>query len=213
MEMGRLLATGLGALLIVYVLLQKKWLPKFLWKPLARFYFYPMLLPAFLWRRFVVGGAYFTDVDGSLLLGAVPLQCAGHVKQLHKDGVRAVVNMQDEYEGPQAAYAELSPPIMQFHLPVVDHIEPTVDQLEAAVSYIARHRPTGRVLVHCKGGHGRSAAVAAAWLVSEHGGELTLEEAQGRLSAARKVRKNLYLQPALTQFYRRRVLAKERARS
>ena len=72
--MGRVLTTGVAAFFVVYVLLQKKWLPKVLWKPLARFYFYPMLLPAYLWRSLVVGGNYFTDVDGSLLLGAVPLQ-------------------------------------------------------------------------------------------------------------------------------------------
>ena len=60
------------------------------------------------------------------------------------------------------------------------------------------------MLVHCKGGHGRSAAVAAAWLVSEHGGKLTPEAAQRRLSSVRKVRTTLASQPALIAFAERR---------
>ena len=34
------------------------------------------------------------------------------------------------------------------------------------------------MLVHCKGGHGRSAAVVMAWLMSEGGGGLNPAEAQ-----------------------------------
>ena len=59
-----------------------------------------------------------------------------------------------------------------------------------------------KVLVHCKGGHGRGAAVAFAYLVSPHGGSLTPEEAQSRLNSIRDVRKKLYLQENLLSFYR-----------
>ena len=74
--------------------------------------------------------------------------------------------------------------------------------LQAAVAFIAEHAKAGKVMVHCKGGHGRGAAVAFAYLMSEHGGSLTPEEAQARLNAVRLVRKKLYLQDNLQAFYK-----------
>ena len=80
----------------------------------------------------------------------------------------------------------------------------TVAQLEEAVRFIYAHRRRGhRVLVHCKGGHGRSAAVAMAWLISAHGGSLTPEAAQRRLASVRHVRDSLFRQPAVCEFYER----------
>lgn len=52
------------------------------------------------------------------------------------------------------------------HLPVLDLTPPTSQQLCAAVEFIERHRRDGKVLIHCKAGFSRSAAVAAAWLVA-----------------------------------------------
>ena len=52
------------------------------------------------------------------------------------------------------------------HLPVLDLTPPTSQQLRAAVEFIERHRKDGMVLIHCKAGFSRSAAVAAAWLVA-----------------------------------------------
>ena len=72
-----------------------------------------------------------------------------------------------------------------------------------AVAFIAERAAQGeKVMVHCKGGHGRGAAVAFAYLVSKHGGSLTPEEAQARLNSVRDVRKRLYLQENLCGFYR-----------
>ena len=187
-----------------YALLQKKCLPKRWWKPLARFYFYPMMIPGYLWRVLISPrGFYFNDIDEGVLLGAVPLNIAGHPAQLHADGVRAVVNLMDEYTGAVAAYAKLEPPIVQLRLPCVDHVEPTVAQFHEAVAFIALHRARGvRVLVHCKGGHGRGAAVAAAWLLSPHGGgSMTPAAAQRRLDSCRHVRKKLLQQEGLLRYY------------
>lgn len=115
--------------------------------------------------------------------------------------MRAVVNMQAEYAGPLDAYAALHPPITQLRIAVTDHEDPTLEQLEEAIAFIAARRARGeRVLVHCKGGHGRSAAVAMAWLMTNEG--LTPEAAQRRLSSVRHVRSALYRQPALLEFYR-----------
>jgi atypical dual specificity phosphatase len=192
-----------ACLLLPYVLLEKKLLPRRWWEPLSRLYFYPLMVPKLL-LRMASGQAYFSDVDEGVMLGATPMVIAGHVEALHRDGVRAVVNLQAEYEGPVAAYAALTPPIVQLRVPVVDHVEPTVTQLEAAVSFIAKHRARGeRVLIHCKGGHGRSAAVAMAWLMSEPGGGLAPLEAQTRLSSVRKVRSRLFEQADVREFYER----------
>lgn len=197
-------ATCTLTFILGYVLLEKKKLPKALWRPLSRFYFYPLMLPNLLFRKLCMRQSYFSDVDAGLVLGAVPMMIAGHVKELHSDGVRAVVNLQCEYSGPQAAYAALHPPIEQCWIPVVDHTEPSVEQLEQAVRFIAAHRARGeRVLVHCKGGHGRSAAVAMAWLMSEGGGGLSPSEAQRRLSSIRHVRSSLDKQPGLLELHRR----------
>jgi len=190
---------------LLYIVLetkQRKLLPKSWWRPISAMAFWPLVVPSMLkWR--INKRPRFTEMGGGIICGGSPLVCFGHVKQLHVDGVRAVVNMQAEYGGPVNTYARLDPPIAQLHLPVIDHIEPTVDELEAAVEFIERHRAKGeRVLVHCKGGHGRSAAVCAAWLMhSEH---MTPEGAQRRLSSLRKVRKTLDKQPELLAFYRRR---------
>ena len=76
--------------------------------------------------------------------------------------------------------------------------------VQEAVAFIAERAKAGeKVMVHCKGGHGRSAAVAFAYLLSEHGGSLTPEAAQERLSSLRHVRKKLYLQDNLQGFYKK----------
>ena len=204
-----LISGGLFALL--YVLLEKKLLPRRLWRPLSSLYFYPMMLPNLAFRL-ASGQPYFSDVDGGVMLGATPMLIAGHVEALHRDGVRAVVNLQAEYEGPLEAYAALHPPIEMLRVPVTDHVEPTVAELEQAVAFIRQHRAQGeRVLIHCKGGHGRSAAVAMAWLISAPGGSLTPDEAQRRLSSVRQVRKSMHTQPSILEFYERNGKVRGRA--
>jgi atypical dual specificity phosphatase len=196
-------AVALTTFMLGYALLEKKLLPRRWWAALSRFYFYPMMMPTYLLRR-ARRQPHFSDVDAGVILGAVPLVLAGHVQALHDDRVRAIVNMQAEYPGPLAAYAALQPPIEQLHIPVVDHTEPSLAQLEQAVDFIARRRARGeRVLIHCKGGHGRSAAVAMAWLMSGPGGSLTPEAAQVRLSSIRHVRTALHKQPAVLAFYKK----------
>ena len=193
---------ALGAALTPYILLEKKLLPLSWWLPVSKAYFWPLMLPNYLLRVLRYGSdGYFTDVDRDVILGAVPMVIAGHVELLHRDGVRAVVNLQAEYDGPLHAYAAVQPPIEQLRLPVTDHTEPSVEVLQRAVAFIAHHRSMGhRVLVHCKGGHGRSAAVAAAWLIRSK--NMTPTGAQQFLSSIRHVRKSLYRQEDILQFTR-----------
>ena len=92
-------ALGVTIYLVGYALLEKKLLPRVLWKPVSQFYFYPMMLPNLL-VRLATRRPYFTEVGEGVSMGAVPMVIAGHVATLHADGVRAVVNMQAEYGGP-----------------------------------------------------------------------------------------------------------------
>ena len=195
---SRLGTVFLSLVLLTYILLEKKILPRSWWLPLSKLYFWPLLLPNFLIR--MARGNYFSDVDGGVMLGSTPIVFAGHVAALHSDGVRAVVNLQAEYSGPVRAYTEHQ--IEQLWLPVIDHTEPSLQILIDAVAFIGHHRALKhRVLVHCKGGHGRSAAVAAAWLISAAGGGMSPEAAQRRLSSLRDVRSTLYLQSDIRAFY------------
>ena len=139
----------------------------------------------------------WAEVSG-VYLGAVPIVMLGHVEELYKLGVRATVNMQDEYGGPVSEYARLG--IAQAHFPTVDHVEPSLAALESAVEFIKAHRAKGhKVYVHCKGGHGRGAAVAFAWMLHIDG--LGLQETQNRLSAIRNVRAKLWRQPNIVRFH------------
>ena len=70
--------TLVAAFFLGYVLLEKKLLPKALWRPLSTFYFYPLMLPNLLYRS-ASGQAYFSDVDGGVMLGATPMVIAGHL--------------------------------------------------------------------------------------------------------------------------------------
>lgn len=234
----------LAVYLLLFILMQKKKLPSSWVLPLSKFYFYPMVPANYLWRLVVVRGTYFSRVDDTLLLGAVPLACVGHATQLHRLGVRGVINLMAEYPGPVNTYAALAPPIEQLYFAVTDHEEPSTDVLEECVAFIAKYQAAGsqvppfpalrtpgtpaldptnghpgsprtvptlgprQVLVHCKGGHGRSAAVALAWLLSEHGGGFTPEQAQTKLSSVRHVRKKLGEQSNIRSFSSRRQAAK-----
>jgi hypothetical protein len=51
-------------------------------------------------------------------------------------------------------------------LPVLDATAMSLDQLCDAVEWVGRHAATGPVYVHCALGHGRSALVAAAYLIA-----------------------------------------------
>ena len=66
----------------------------------------------------------------------------------------------------------------------------------------------GRVYVHCRAGHGRSAAIVYAWLLSkanvdddENGlDEMQMKALNEKLCKLRDVRETLYTQPNLLKF-------------
>ena len=72
----------------------------------------------------------------------------------------AVIDMAAEFSRtplPAAAYLSL---------PVLDGTPPTIEQPQTAVEWLTAHRAKGPLLVHCALGHGRSASVIIAWLMS-----------------------------------------------
>jgi membrane-associated phospholipid phosphatase len=73
--------------------------------------------------------------------------------------------------------------IERLELPILDLTAPTPEQLDHAIEFIEKHHERG-VLVHCKAGYSRSAAIVAAWLVRS-GRASSSTEAFEKLSEAR----------------------------
>ena len=147
---------------VVLFMFQKKMLSKKTSKVVSRVFFFPTLPITILMRI----GNYWSTVDDTLLLGCAPIGCLGHPAQLHQLGVRGVINLCYEYDGPKGYYSELG--MKQLHLPTVDHFEPSASQITEAVRFIQDYKNRGeKVYVHCKGGHGRSASIAMCWMMNE----------------------------------------------
>ncbi|OQR99864.1 hypothetical protein THRCLA_06353 [Thraustotheca clavata] len=180
---------------VLYVAFQLHLLPPSFARIVGRITFFPTLPLTYLARRL----NYYTLIDSHVFLGAVPLVFLDHVKELHARGVRAVVNLCDEYQGPISAYRAMG--IKQLWLPTVDHTEPTLQDIEKAMEFIQFHKERGsRVYVHCKAGAGRSAAIAYCWLLQQHL-NWSLKETQEYLNEKRRVRKSLFRQTNIVAFY------------
>ena len=173
---------------VTYALFQKKLLPKPISKWVSVAFFYPTYPVTYLlrWKK------WKTVVDDTLILGVAPMNALGHPEHLYKLGVRGVVNMCHEYEGPQDAYSKLG--ITQLRLPSVDHFEPSLEYMEEAVKFIKQHKDRGeKVYVHCKAGHGRAAAIALCWMLYDDP-KVSAKDANAVLCSKRKVRPTLFKQ-------------------
>jgi predicted protein tyrosine phosphatase len=83
--------------------------------------------------------------------------------RLSARGVTAVVNLRAEFDDNEAGIA----PSRYLYLPTPDDAPPTLEQLQAAVAFMAEEiARDGGVYVHCGAGVGRAAVTAAAYLVS-----------------------------------------------
>lgn len=139
-----------------------------------------------------------TTIDDTLILGTAPLALLDFPSKMHVAGVRGVVNMCAEYEGPKDCYSRLG--IQQLHLPTVDHFEPSLEFMEVAIKFISEYKSRGeRVYVHCKAGHGRGAAIALCWMMSQSK-KLSAEKANAILRSKRKVRATLWKQQNIQAF-------------
>jgi len=190
---------ALGAVVTLYVLNQQHLLPRGLSSIVSKTLFWPTLPITFSKRI----GKWSTSVDDVVVLGGAPFGWLNFPKKLHDDyGVRGVINMCEEYEGPTKQYKKLN--MRELRLPTTDHFEPTVEDMKAAVEFIREHEQNGigKVYVHCRAGHGRSAAIVLAWIMSksEDIESLDLEMLNSQLCELRDVRKTLFKQPNVNEF-------------
>ncbi|MEK7867121.1 MAG: dual specificity protein phosphatase family protein [Planctomycetota bacterium] len=141
---------------------------------------------AFPWicvKRFLVwralGRPWRSPVDDHVLLGG--LLFPGDVADLSREGVRAVVSLCAEFDDPLDRLRAAG--IEHLHLPTPDLTPPSQEDLTRAVAFIGERASRGeRVYVHCASGVGRSATVAACWLVRQG---RTPEDALALLAKAR----------------------------
>jgi len=186
----------LTPILAAQLLFQTGLLPINVARVVGRLFFIPFLPFTMITTRW--RGNWWDKVDEKVFLGAVPLTLIGHVDALYKLGVRAVINLCDEYAGPISLYEKKG--IKQLYLPTVDHFEPSIEDLEKSVQFINEVTSKGdSVYIHCKAGHGRSAAVVFCWLIVSK--KFTMEQAQDYLNRRRAVRRKLLKQKNLIAFY------------
>jgi hypothetical protein len=114
----------------VYFLFQKHLLPEFLSKIVSKLLFYP----TFPFTALIRLGNYWSPIDETITLGCAPMGFLKHSEELHKLGIRGVVNMCYEFSGPTSHYTELG--IKQLRLPVIDHTEPSLEFMQEAVKFI-----------------------------------------------------------------------------
>lgn len=107
--------------------------------------------------------------------------------------------MCEEYQGPSKAYEKLG--MKELWLPTTDHFEPAVGDLRRAVNFIRSYQAQGkRVYVHCRAGHGRSAAVVLAWLLSKDP-TVDRQRLNQELCQKRNVRSTLWKQDNIVEFH------------
>ena len=110
-----------------------------------------------------------------------------------------MINLCEEYRGPDRSYQRLG--IQHLHLPTTDHYEPSLKDIHKAVRFIQRYEKRNeKVYVHCRAGHGRSAAIAYAWLLTKNP-NVDLQQLNEELCQRRNVRKTLYRQPNMVKFH------------
>ena len=122
---------------------------------------HPNLIGRYLatqWRR--AFGLNISKVDDLLYVGGQfrPDQWPA----LYALGIRAVLSLQEEYEDQFEG-----PAPRHLRLPVPDFHPPTLEQLHAAVDFIAgAHAERLPVMIHCHAGVGRAALTASAFLIA-----------------------------------------------
>lgn len=144
----------------------------------------------------------FNVIVPGIVLGSIPLQ-KQTVQTLSRDyNVSKVVNMLAPYGYEQLTefYDEFQWDELQ--LPTPDHVEPTVDQLEAGVEFLkANLEINATTYVHCQAGHTRSGAIVFAFLIDQMRNEKNLTEIQTFLNERRpSANKGLFQQQSVVEF-------------
>jgi atypical dual specificity phosphatase len=138
-------------------------------------------------------------MDATVIMGVAPVAFAAHPATLRMLGVRGVGNLCDEFRGPVRVYEQLG--VQELWLPTIDHHEPSLETLKSAVKFISRYKEMNqKVYVHCKAGHGRSAAVVFCWLFTQLHSSVKTVAIVRSMESKRKVRKNIHLQSIVSKF-------------
>lgn len=192
--------TFLGVTLALYILNQKALLPQPLSAVVSRTLFWPTLPITFVRRLWV--GSWTTVIDDTVIMGGAPFGFLGWPERLQKEfGVSGVVNMCEEYNGPVQQFQALGMNYLQ--LPTFDHFIPSVEFLERAVGFLKKHREEGKkVYVHCRAGHGRSAAAVYAWMLYNNP-SVDRQDLNRQFCKMRNVKSTLWKQPNIIEFHRR----------
>ncbi|NNG05395.1 MAG: phosphatase PAP2/dual specificity phosphatase family protein [Inquilinus sp.] len=144
----------------------------------ARWVLLPYRLAAWLSvRLFGTRHPAWSEVAPGLLVGRALSN--GEARRAIGAGVVAVVDLAAEFDEAPAFRG-----LPYLGLPVLDLAAPSPKQIRRAVRFIEAQRMNGPVYVHCALGYGRSACVAAAWLV-ESGESAGPADAMRRIRAAR----------------------------
>jgi protein-tyrosine phosphatase len=115
--------------------------------------------------------------DWLCLGGALPPADYG---RLCESGITHVVDLREESDTDTARLRALG--IEQRHVPVPDHGPPTIQQLVDVTTVVVEGHAASNVYVHCKGGFGRAATMAAGLLVAQG---VTVDEAIAQVRQAR----------------------------
>lgn len=83
-------------------------------------------------------------------------------REIRSSGVSWIAVLDLAAELPRGSLPELS----YLSLPVLDGAAPSTEVMKQAIRWIDEQHARGPVLVHCAAGHGRSATVVLAWLLS-----------------------------------------------
>ena len=144
--------------------------------------FYPLI--RYYYER-IRGHAWFSQITTKLWLGGAP-DFPQDYQFLLDHGISAVVNIRAEREDDIHFYHEHQIEYISYKIP--DVAAPDPDTIDQAVQWMQHEIAAGRtVLVHCAKGRGRSATLAAAYLMADEG--LTLEQAVKMLEEKRKLTK------------------------
>jgi len=155
----------------------------------AQAVFHPTLGWNMMLGRMLKVRNWWDRIDPHVIVGAYPF--ARDVAGLVTQGVRAVVNTCEEYQGPHVEYDRFG--IEQLRIPTTDFTHPRLSDIELAVDFVQQHVARGdTVYIHCKAGRARSATVALCWLMRYRA--MTMDQAQAKLLECRP-----HINPRLTQ--------------
>lgn len=121
--------------------------------------------------------------------------------KLEKLGVRAFVNLMDEF-GHLLQQGEIQRRGMtELYIPTPDYLEPRIEDIERAVQFLELNANNNVITyIHCKAGKGRAPTIALCYLMKKH--QFTPHEAMNYIVARRgQVSKHLHTRPAVLEYH------------